>query len=55
MQFSELVVCKQMERLSAADVLVKDLYKENAHLTAQVLKLEEQNMFVDQSILGSTV
>ncbi|XP_054260732.1 blastoderm-specific protein 25D [Macrosteles quadrilineatus] len=49
-------LCKQqMERLSAADVLVKDLYKENAHLTAQVLKLEEQNMFVDQSILGSTV
>ncbi|KAG8288003.1 hypothetical protein J6590_025341 [Homalodisca vitripennis] len=49
-------LCKQqMERLAASDLLVKDLYKENAHLTAHVQKLEEQNLFVDQSILASTV
>lgn len=46
----------QMERLSSSDVLVKDLYKENAHLTSLVQKLEEQNLFVDRSIMScSTV
>lgn len=45
-----------MERLSSSDVLVKDLYKENAHLTSLVQKLEEQNLFVDRSIMScSTV
>lgn len=49
------ICCPQMDRLAATDVLVKDLYKENTHLSALVQKLEEQNLFVDDSILANTV
>lgn len=37
-----LIITDQAQRLTNADMLVKDLYVENSHLTATIQRLEQQ-------------
>lgn len=37
-----IIITEQAQRLTNADILVKDLYVENAHLTATIQRLEQQ-------------
>lgn len=37
-----IFITEQAQRLTSADMLVKDLYVENAHLTATIQRLEQQ-------------
>lgn len=38
------MIAEQVQRLQNADILVKDLYVENSHLTASVQRLEQQRV-----------
>ncbi|XP_075153955.1 blastoderm-specific gene 25D isoform X2 [Haematobia irritans] len=38
------VITEQVQRLQNADILVKDLYVENSHLTASVQRMEQQRL-----------
>lgn len=38
------LIAEQVQRLQNADILVKDLYVENSHLTASVQRLEQQRV-----------
>jgi uncharacterized protein (DUF1786 family) len=58
-----IVIAEQAQRLASADLLVKDLYVENSHLSASLQRMEQQlsrNAFMQmtqahhqQSHLGS--
>lgn len=42
-----VLIADQTQRLQNADILVKDLYVENSHLTATVQRLEQQRARVN--------
>lgn len=42
-----VMLADQTQRLQSADILVKDLYVENSHLTATVQRLEQQRARVN--------
>lgn len=42
MEAQSIVIAEQAQRLASADLLVKDLYVENSHLTASFQRMEQQ-------------
>lgn len=42
LEAQSIVISEQATRLASADLLVKDLYVENSHLTATIQRMEQQ-------------
>lgn len=42
LEAQSIVISEQATRLASADLLVKDLYVENSHLTASIQRMEQQ-------------
>lgn len=43
LEAQSIIITEQAQRLANADILVKDLYIENSHLTSNMQRLEQQN------------
>ncbi|XP_059617034.1 blastoderm-specific protein 25D [Phlebotomus argentipes] len=43
LEAQSIIITEQAQRLANADILVKDLYVENSHLTSNMQRLEQQN------------
>lgn len=42
LEAQSIVISEQATRLASADLLVKDMYVENSHLTATIQRMEQQ-------------